>query len=183
MRRVASCLFVVLAALSACSKSPAPAASSGAASAPAPRAPALFSRPHPRLGLWRMTMINHIGPGMTVSSEVCLDQQTENAAFQAAPSVRSKRNCDEPKFGPAPGGGVAFDMVCNSQDRKVTTHAVMAGDFNSAYTMDMTTRMDPAPPGMADGMKMHTDAKWLGPCKPGQTPGQMSVKMGSLGRG
>ena len=55
-----------------------------------------------------------------------------------------------------------------------TSHAVVTGSFDSAYTMEVTsTREGGRPiPGVAPGAatQMKLDAKWLGPVRPGKSP-------------
>jgi hypothetical protein len=49
------------------------------------------------------------------------------------------------------------------KETTITTDIKVVGDFNTAYTMDSTSTMDPAPPGMPPG------------------PSQTSIKMERLG--
>ncbi len=189
MRAAAICLVSSMAVITACSKAPT-AGQTGGASAPSPAPTAAPASPvqaagllpHPKAGLWKMSMAMDAGPGIRMGGEICLDAQTEQAAFTAGPQARSK-DCSEPAFGVAPGGGVTFDTTCKREGRTVRMHGVATGDFNSAYAMDTTTSMDPAPPGAPAEMKMHMQAQWLGPCRPGQTPGHMSMKMNGVGQG
>ena len=185
MRTTVTCIAASLAVLAACSKAPSAggagqASTTAAAPAQAP-APSLFSRPHPKAGLWRMAMSNDTGPGVNFTGEVCIDANTEQSAFQAGPRAKPK-DCADPKIGPAPGGGIAFDTTCQSSGRTLTSHVVASGDFNSAYSMDVTSSMDPPPQGVPPQMHMHMQATWLGACKPGQAPGHMSMKLSGLGR-
>jgi len=184
MRPAAVCLFSVIAAMTACSKAPATGQSGGAAPKPAtaPLPAGLSGIPHPKPGLWRMTMAMDAGPGIRMGGEICLDAQTERSAFTAGPQGRPK-DCSAPSFGVGPQGGVTFDTICKREGRTVTMHGLATGDFNSAYTMETTTRMDPAPPGAPPEVKTRMQAQWLGPCKPGQTPGHMSMKMNGMGQG
>ncbi len=185
MRRVATLLISCLTLVAACSKGP----TAGQTAAPAPKPAAsmvpaaLFSKPHPKAGLWETTMSTSAGPGMRMSGEMCLDAQTEQAAFATAPQSSTSRDCSPPTFGPGPAGGMVFDATCRTKGRTVTTHGVATGDFSSAYTLDITTKMDPPPPGMDGGARIQIQAKWLGPCKPGQKPGHVSMRMTGLGQG
>ena len=184
MRRVATLLVSGLTLVAACSKPPSAGQTAATAAKPAaPAAPALFSKPHPKAGLWQTSMSTSAGPGMRMSGEICLDAQTEQTAFAAAPQSSASRDCTPPTFSPGPGGGMEFDAVCRTKGRTVTTHGVATGDFSSAYTLDLTTRMDPPPPGMDGGAKIQIQARWLGPCKPGQKPGHASMRMTGLGQG
>ena len=185
MRIAAACVLSGLALTAACSKPSAPgqptAGQTGAA-APRPAAPALFSQPHPKAGLWQTTMSTSAGPGMRMSGEMCLDASTEQAAFSSGAPSASK-DCSAPTYGPAPGGGMMFDTTCRSRGTTITTHGVASGDFSSAYPLDLPSHMDPAPPGMGGDARTRIEARWVGPCKPGQKPGHASMKMTGLGQG
>jgi hypothetical protein len=67
--------------------------------------------------------------------------------------------------------------VCKAGAVTITSHGVVTGDFNSAYTVKVTSKREGGPPtpGMsADGTSnMTIDAKWAGACKPDQKPGDM----------
>jgi hypothetical protein len=72
-----------------------------------------------------------------------------------------------------PGAGkVTVHSVCRHQGTTATTDAVITGDFDKAYRNDMVTRFSPPQNGIKE-MKMVQEARWLGPCKPGQKPGDV----------
>ena len=48
----------------------------------------------------------------------------------------------------ATGGGLGFTTVCHIGRRTVTSSGVATGDFKNSYSVDVTTRMDPPPPGL-----------------------------------
>lgn len=78
--------------------------------------------------------------------------------------------------------GMTVDSVCEFGAGKTTTHAVVTGDFNSAYTVNVASKREGGPPipGMpADGSSQMTiAAKWLGPCAAGQKPGDVMMPNG-----
>ena len=80
------------------------------------------------------------------------------------------------------GTGMTVDSVCTFGDATTTTHAVVSGSFDDAYTVDVTsTREGGRPmPGMAAGGATHMTigAKWLGPCEAGQKPGDIIMANG-----
>ena len=174
------------AALAACSKPPA----SNTAAAPqvhAPVAPpastAGFLRPHPKVGLWRMSMSSDNGPGVSMTGEMCIDAKTEASAFEANPRAHAS-NCSAPHFSSNPGGGMIFDSTCKVGDRTISSHGVATGDFSNSYVLDVSTRIDPPLPGVSGIGHSRVEAHWIGPCKPGQRPGQMTgLKIGGFGRG
>ena len=129
-----------------------------------------------------MTMTSAFGASVSLSGQICLDAQTEDAAFQSGPMTQAK-SCTTPKFTATPDGGVGFDSECKTDGRKVDVHAVLSGDFDRSYSMDVISHLSPAPSGMPSEFKTHTDAHWIGPCKPGQTPGHLAFRLGGFGRG
>jgi hypothetical protein len=70
------------------------------------------------------------------------------------------------------GNEVTMHSVCKFEGTTATTDAVFVGAFDSAYKGDMKTRYNPPMHGVSES-KMAMEAKWLGPCKPGQKPGDM----------
>ena len=75
-----------------------------------------------------------------------------------------------------------IDSVCKFGDATTTSHAVITGNFDSAYTMKITsTREGGRPlPGVAPGAETHMsiEAKHLGACEAGQKPGDMMMSNG-----
>src|SRR6476659_7381307 len=79
------------------------------------------------------------------------------------------------------GGNIVVDSVCKVGGATVTSHGVVSGDFNSAYTVKVTsTRDGAAAPGMPAGGTSNTtiEAKWTGACKPDQKPGDIIMAGG-----
>ncbi len=182
MRTSGVCLVSIVALLSACSRPHAPAqpAPSAGAASVTTRGPGGFVRPQRKAGLWLMSISTNSGPGISLNGEMCLDAQTEKTAGFDAGS--GSRDCGKPVFHAAPGG-MSFDTVCKFGKRTMTTHGVATGDFSNNYQMTLKTRTDPPlPVGQAE-TTTQIKAKWMGPCKPGQKPGSVSMKLGSIGPG
>jgi hypothetical protein len=78
------------------------------------------------------------------------------------------------------GNAVVLDSVCSHQGSTVRTKGRFSGDFNSRYSGDMHSTFDPPLQGMKE-MRQKIEARWLGPCKPGQKPGDVFVEgMGGM---
>ena len=56
-------------------------------------------------------------------------------------------------------------------------HAVMSGDFNSAYRMESKSSYNPPLMGRSEGTSV-VEARWVGPCKADQKPGDMVMPNG-----
>jgi hypothetical protein len=79
-------------------------------------------------------------------------------------------------------GTMIVDSVCKFGAATTTSHAVIAGRFDSAYTVDVTSTREGgrALPGQAPGAPTHMkiEAKWLGACAAGQKPGDIMMGNG-----
>ncbi len=80
------------------------------------------------------------------------------------------------------GGVITVDSVCKFGQATSTSHAVISGSFDSAYTVEVTSKREGGRPmpGMAPGGETHMKiaAKWLGPCQSGQRPGDIVMNNG-----
>ncbi len=179
MRRIVLGPIIAAALLCGCAKHDA-AGSGQAATAPA-SVPSIFSRPHLKPGLWRTSLTTNIGPGISMTGELCLDASTDEAAFSSNGHGFSK-DCDPVRY-QAADGGFGFSTVCHLGKRTVTTSGVASGDFNSDYKVDLTTRTDPKPSGLPAQMSTVIRARWAGACPPGQKPGQSSMRISGFGAG
>jgi hypothetical protein len=73
--------------------------------------------------------------------------------------------CTENTFTPV-AGGIDGHSVCTMDAMKITTDSKILGDFNTAYTMEMTSTMDPAPGGMPQPSTTTIKMTRLGDCPP-----------------
>jgi hypothetical protein len=71
------------------------------------------------------------------------------------------------------GDTTTIDSVCSVAGRNATSHAVVTGSFDSAYTMTVASKSDVGP-----GINMTIAAKWLGPCQADQKPGDLILPGG-----
>lgn len=124
--------------------------------------------PKRKSGLWEMNTRMEGMPGMGPMQQ-CIDQNTDNLMQQQA--EKNKADCSVMDIKPQ-GNKVTIHSVCKMQGSTATTDAVFMGAFDASYKGDMLTRFSPPMHGMSES-KMTIDAKWLGPCKPGQKPGDV----------
>ena len=73
-----------------------------------------------------------------------------------------------------------MDSVCNMGGATTTSHGVVTGDFNSAYTIKISSKREGGAPvqGMPAETQMSIEAKWTGPCKADQKPGDIIMANG-----
>ena len=136
--------------------------------------------PQRKPGLWELKMsikgLNR--PGRAIRQ--CIDAKTDKLMRGNFGPEAAQRTCTQRKIAPSPGG-FTVDSVCTFGGATTTSHTVIAGDFNSAYTMEVTSTRHGGPPipGMANGTShMFISAKWLGPCRAGQRPGDIMMGNG-----
>ena len=141
---------------------------------------AAFDVPARKPGLWQMTMTfegSHI-PQQTMKH--CIDAATDKQMNTLGGEMQ-KENCSKQDMQRV-GNTIVVDSVCKiGTGGTSTSHAVVTGDFNSAYTVKADIKREGgAIPGMPanGGMKMTVDAKWLGPCAADQKPGDMIMGNG-----
>ena len=136
--------------------------------------------PPRKAGLWEITMKfdGRNIPGQTVKH--CIDAATDKLMNSSA-GGSPQQNCDKQDMSHT-GGMVVVDSVCHFNGATTTSHAEITGDFNSAYTMHVTSKRQGGPPtpGLSPTgeTSMTIVAKWLGPCAAGQRPGDMIMSNG-----
>jgi hypothetical protein len=145
-----------------------------------PSVASAFDVPARKAGLWQMTMTfegSHI-PQTTMKH--CIDAATDKKMNSLGGEMQ-KENCSKQDMQRV-GNTIVVDSVCKSgMGGTSVSHAVVTGDFNSAYTVKADIKREGgAMPGMPANheMKMTVDAKWLGPCAADQKPGDMIMANG-----
>lgn len=130
-------------------------------------------------GLWEMKMTlegrNVPMPGF----QHCIDAATDRQMNTMGAATRADQ-CAK-KDVQVSGGTVTVDSVCElGNGMTATSHAVVTGDFNSAYVVKVSSKRSgsPATPGLPPETNMTIEAKWLGPCKADQKPGDMIMGNG-----
>jgi len=123
--------------------------------------------PKRKSGLWEMKT-QMAGMPSQGPMQMCVDQASDNVMQE-----RSKEKVNCPVMDVNRGvGKVTIHAVCKHEGVTTTSDAVMTGDFDSNYRSDMVIRYDPPQHGTRE-MKMVQEARWLGPCKAGQKPGDV----------
>ena len=102
-------------------------------------------------GLWETTVQTG---GTAMVSQVCVDAASD-ARNQATTDEYMKANCSKYDVH-HDGARWITDSVCTFGGKQVVGHGVTTAVGDNAFHTEGTTI---------------ADAKWIGPCKPGQTPG------------
>ncbi|PKO31908.1 MAG: hypothetical protein CVU34_16960 [Betaproteobacteria bacterium HGW-Betaproteobacteria-7] len=134
--------------------------------------------PKRKSGLWEVnTQMTGMPAGMPGQGpmQMCIDQASDDVMSDRN-NTRGKADCPVMEIRPG-AGKVTVHSVCRHGGTTATTDAVITGDFDKSYRNDMVTRFNPPQNGMKE-MKMTQEARWLGPCKPGQKPGDIIMPGG-----
>lgn len=142
-----------------------------------PTASGAAELPTRKPGLWeiRMTEAASKMPGMTMQQ--CTDETTEKEMLSTFSPTATKEVCSKQDIRKTASGYVA-EAICTVNGMSMTSHSDITGDFNSAYTMKVTSQGSGVPSGAPLDIAMTIEAKWLGPCKPGQKAGDMIMPGG-----
>jgi len=128
-----------------------------------------------KAGLWDLKMTvegrNTAMPGMQHCTDPSTDKLMTSNFGNIGHEECSKRDVQ------VSGRTITVNSICTFNGTKVTTHADISGDFNSAYTVKVSSTREGGPVG-AGTTNMLIEAKWLGACKADQKPGDMILPGG-----
>jgi len=125
--------------------------------------------PKERLGLWQQDATTM---GQKVSGLYCIDATTEAKMSVFSNAASHNGGCQRTPIVHGPDGSWTDTSTCEFRPGvKKTTRAVISGDFNSKFTMALTS--------VPDGASiMNMTATWTGPCKPGMKGGDVVMSNG-----
>ncbi len=133
--------------------------------------------PKRKSGLWEIRTSSSAagaqGGGATM--QMCIDEKVDNVAQQQAAGM-AKETCSKNEIKRS-GNRMTIDSVCKFGESTATSHSVFTGSFDSAYRVETKSSYDPPMMGMKEGSVV-MEAKWLGPCKADQRPGDMILGNG-----
>jgi hypothetical protein len=146
----------------------------GLAGAPA----AAEDLPARRAGLWEMRMSVDGGNAKPQVSEHCIDAETDKQ-MQSLGGSMGKDLCGKQDVRRV-GSTLVVDSVCKLGAMTTSSRAEISGDFNSAYTVKVSTRREggAAVPGLDRDGNITIKARWTGACKADQKPGDMIMAGG-----
>jgi hypothetical protein len=128
-----------------------------------------------KAGLWEISMQHEGSKLPNVSIQQCtseaVDREFTSDFAPAAQQACSKNDIQKTAT------GYVSDSVCAAGGATVKSHAETSGDFNSAYTVKVTSHSEGGQLGTRDSV-MTLTAKWAGDCKPGQKPGDVVMPGG-----
>ena len=136
-----------------------------------PVAAASFDGPQRKPGLWEIKMSSGQMKGMHAVQQ-CVDEKTDDL-MKNDMAENQKMQCSKNEIRKEADKVIA-ESVCKVENSTAKTRAVFTGRFDSAYKADIKTTYEPPMGGMKESSSV-IEAKWLGPCKAGQKPGDMSM--------
>ena len=150
---------------------------------------AALDLPPRKAGLWEMKMAMEGGAMPASVMQHCVDAATDRQMQQMGANMRAE-NCAKQDVRRS-GSTITINSVCRLGEVTTTSQGTVTGSFESGYTMKMTSRREGGPPvpGMPAETKMTIEAKWTGPCKGDQRPGDvilpngMKMNVGDLQKG
>ncbi len=135
--------------------------------------------PRRRAGLWEVRSVGAQASGLP-PARICVGDGTDSASNHLDRSVGERGSCT---LGPFRRAGQAWlaESTCREGRTVVASRSIASGDFESSYRIDTLVSYDPPLGGTRREDKDALEAAWLGPCMPGQKPGDMVVPgMGTL---
>ena len=134
--------------------------------------------PSRKAGLWEMTMTFEGRNAPPQTMQQCIDAATDKAMQDMSQGVRGQ-GCSK-RESKKVGDTIVFDSVCSMGQGTTTSHGEVSGDFNSAYTVKINSKREGGPPikDMPAETNMTVAAKWTGPCKADQKPGDIIMANG-----
>jgi hypothetical protein len=127
-------------------------------------------------GLWEVKRTSSRTNDQERTYQLCIDKASDDALRQLAGGMRSER-CQAAKA-VRDGDKLTVDATCKvAKSSTATTHAVITGNFDSAYKLESKSTFDPPLKGMTEGTTI-MEAKWTGACKANQKPGDVILPNG-----
>lgn len=140
----------------------------------APAVAAEFNFPARKAGQWEIQMTPDSGPAMTMA--LCLDEASDKDMMKFGMSL-SEDMCATVNQS-RDGNTIVIDATCAMGGMTTVSHTVMSGDFETAYDMTITSKIDGGPPGMPSESTITQHARWTGDCTGGLQPGDMQMPGG-----
>jgi len=128
--------------------------------------------PRRKSGLWEFATSVQ-GTPAAAPIRACIDERFDDLGRQLTEGAVS---CSKQEVH-RQGDGILAESVCRIGESTVTTRTVFLGSFDAAYRADIRSTYAPPLLGRAEGQAT-IDAKWLGPCPPGQRAGDMTLPNG-----
>jgi hypothetical protein len=106
-----------------------------------------------------------------ITMQHCTDEASDRE-MSSIYAPRTKETCPKKESRKtATATGYVIDSVCSGAGMPTTSRTEFTGHHNSAYTTKTTSHRDGGPTNPPRDVTITIEAKWLGPCKADQKPG------------
>jgi hypothetical protein len=137
-----------------------------------PLAAGAADAPKRKSGLWEIVMTSPQMGNRAMTIQQCVDQATDNM-MEMDDAMDEETQCRQPNVRQE-GGRLVLEAVCKLGKSTARARAVLSGNFESAYKADVKATYDPPLEGLRESTQV-IEGKWLGPCRPGQKPGDVII--------
>jgi hypothetical protein len=126
-------------------------------------------------GLWELSRSTSQQPETRRVTTMCLDESVQ-AEMREFGLGMAKELCSKSDRR-VEGNRLIIDAVCKLGVTTMTTHSVMTFSGNTAYHTEGSATYDPPMMNTSES-KSSIDGKWIGECKAGQQPGDITLESG-----
>jgi len=144
-----------------------------AAAIAVPAAADEINLPARKSGEWQIVMQV---AGHTITTQQCVDAATDKEMMQSG-FAKAGEDCSSVKQS-QDGSTITIDAKCTIGGMQTQTHAVVTGDFQSAYTVDAVSDITGGPPQMPKHSEVKQNVSWVGACPAGMEPGDIEMPGG-----
>jgi hypothetical protein len=134
----------------------------------------MVDMPNRKPGLWEIKTQG--GPMAAPTIQQCTDETTDKD-MRTTFGPMGKEMCSKQDITKT-ATGYAIDATCNVAGIASTSHTEISGDFNSAYTVKVSSHHSGGPAAVPRDNDMTMNATWIGPCKAGQKAGDIIMPGG-----
>jgi len=126
-------------------------------------------------GLWEVSRTGSQQPERKSLTTMCLDE-TVQAQMREFGMGAAKEMCSQNER-TVTGNKMTMNATCKLGPTTMKSSSVMTFNGTTSYHMDGSATYDPPLMNMTE-TKTSVDAKWVGACKPGQQPGDVTLESG-----
>ena len=131
--------------------------------------------PKLKAGLWEMTNTSSRNPRQAMTSTVCLDTTLQQDMIRMGTGMMQGM-CSKHDL-KISNNTVTGEAVCKFGDSTVTSRSVMTMTGDTAYRTEAHAKFNPPMAVMSESDTV-IQGRWLGACKPGQRPGDITMPNG-----
>lgn len=138
---------------------------------------AALDLPSRKAGLWELKTTHEDSQALPEVMQQCIDASTDKLVSDKAGG--SQDACSKPEIRKS-GSAIVTESRCRMGAMAMTTRATYDGDFDSAFTVKVSTTQEGGPvrPQPGGTRNLTIQARWMGPCKAGQKPGDIETPGG-----